>query len=199
MNTTLDSLTPNDILPQFYEAHNLGEDGGNKIEYVTIVFSKYLQVYIPNIQDRKKAVLKHDIHHILTGYESEIIGEFEIAGWEIASGCMIYWVAYALNSLGLIMGLFLAPRRMIAGFVRGSYSSNLYLQKIDESVMKTMTISDLKKAIKLDEYKDQKMTTRIFLTLILHLFISVGINLLVLMAMPFMILYNIYILIKYKF
>ena len=64
-----------EVLPVFYSKYGLGADGGLSADTVKIVFFKNFYVYIPNIDDRRKAVLKHDIHHIITGYKSDFPGE----------------------------------------------------------------------------------------------------------------------------
>ncbi|MFN5848184.1 MAG: hypothetical protein ACK43K_06810, partial [Chitinophagales bacterium] len=91
-----------DHLDKFYQDYNLGIEGGNHLSYVTHEIFNVFNVYIPNWDNRRKAVLKHNIHHLLTGYKSELLGEFEITAWEIASGCMNYFAAYLLNSAGII-------------------------------------------------------------------------------------------------
>lgn len=147
MNIRDDSETPNDILNEFYTQYHLGEEGGNYLPYVIIEFTSFLKIYIPNWNDRRKAVLRHDIHHILTGYKSEILGEFEIAGWEIGSGCMNYWAAYILNSGGLLVGLLVYPLPTFRAFILGCRTTNLYQVNMTDDEIKHTTIHDLKNQI----------------------------------------------------
>ena len=41
----------------------------------------------PNSKERKRAVRYHDLHHILTEYDTTWTGEAEISAWELATGC----------------------------------------------------------------------------------------------------------------
>ena len=82
-----------DLFPPFYKQYNLDDDGGLNDSKVKIEITKHFFLYIPNFSIRKKAILKHDIHHIITEYPSNIKGETEIGAWEIASGCKKYWIA----------------------------------------------------------------------------------------------------------
>src|SRR5262249_34294752 len=70
-------------------------------------------VKFPNTTQRKRVVPFHDLHHILTGYRTDWIGEAEIGAWELRAGCRSL-IAYFLNASGVVIGLFLAPR--LAGF-----------------------------------------------------------------------------------
>ena len=82
----MDDKTPRKLLPEFYKENNLGMEGGNNSASVRIEITKYFVLYFPNFSARKNAVLKHDIHHLITNYPSTFRGETEISAWEIASG-----------------------------------------------------------------------------------------------------------------
>src|SRR5687767_11928288 len=48
-----------------------------------------------NSDNRKKAIPLHDIHHVLTGYETNLLGEAEIGVYELRGGCtslVTYWL-----------------------------------------------------------------------------------------------------------
>ena len=139
-----------DYLEKFYQDYNLGDEGGNHLNYVRLKVFNFFNIYIPNWENRRRAVLRHDIHHLLTGYKSELLGEFEIAAWEIASGCMNYFAAYLLNSGGLLAGIFFYPRPTFRAFLIGCRTTNLYQLNIDDKTLKNSTIDDLKKQLGLE-------------------------------------------------
>lgn len=85
-----------------------------------------IPVVFPNTASRKRAIPLHDLHHIATGYATDLTGEAEIAAWEIGGSCTNYWAAWMLNLSALWYGLFLAPRRMYRAFLRGRHSQTLY-------------------------------------------------------------------------
>src|SRR5947209_20636156 len=55
-----------------------------------------LTVKFPNLAERRRVVPFHDLHHVLTGYPTNWVGEAEIGVWELRAGCNS-WVAYFLN------------------------------------------------------------------------------------------------------
>jgi hypothetical protein len=192
MDTLSGDRTPADYLEQFYRDYQLGEDGGTALPYVLIKFSSFFNVYIPNWGNRRKAVLRHDIHHILTGYKSVLLGEFEIAAWEIASGCMNYWAAYLLNSGGLLMGMLFYPVPTFRAFIRGCRSSNLYIVALSDDKMKNTSLQELKKLIKLDTTDDAHPNVSEIGKLMAHCLLCTIINFLVLVFAPLIVLYNVW-------
>lgn len=90
-----------------------------------------LPLRFPNTPSRRYAIPRHDLHHVLTGYDTHWLGEAEISAWELATGCGRNAAAWTLNLTGLAMGLVMAPRRMFRAFVRGRRSENLYGRELD--------------------------------------------------------------------
>ena len=91
----------------YFRANQFGDDGGYGDAWVTVKLGP-VPVSFPNAAERVRAVRYHDLHHIITGYDTDIIGEFEIAAWELGSGCKDFWAAWFLN-LGSLTGGLLAP------------------------------------------------------------------------------------------
>ena len=81
----MDDLTPREILSKFYADNHLAQDGGQSSSFVKIELTSKFYFYFPNFNARRRAVVKHDIHHLLTAYETSVWGESEISAWEIAS------------------------------------------------------------------------------------------------------------------
>lgn len=101
------------------------EDGGDSEAWVDFKLGP-LPMPFPNTDARRRAVKLHDLHHVLTGYRMDIIGEFEISAWEIAAGCGSYAVPWLLNLMGTTAGLVSAPLRTMRAFWRGARSRSLY-------------------------------------------------------------------------
>jgi len=80
-------------------------------------------VRLPNIAARKAAVRVHDLSHVLTGYGTTWLGEFQISAFEIGMGCRGYWAAWVLNAGGLAGGVVRAPAKMLRAFARGRRTS----------------------------------------------------------------------------
>jgi hypothetical protein len=109
----------------YYVANGFPPDGGDSSRWVDFKLGP-LPMPFPNTAPRKRAVRLHDLHHVLTGYRTDIVGEFEISAWELAAGCGEYSAAWFLDLTGLAGGVAFAPRRTWRAFLRGVSSRNLY-------------------------------------------------------------------------
>ena len=118
------SLTVGDARALYFAANGFG-DGGYDKNWVKFLVGP-IPFYLPNTSQRVRSVRLHDIHHVLTDYETTWTGEAEIAAWEIGSSCADHWAAWMLNFSGLAIGLAIAPRAVYAAFLRGRHSGNLY-------------------------------------------------------------------------
>jgi hypothetical protein len=108
-----------------FEQAGIAPDGGDSEAWVEFKLGP-IPMPFPNSDARRRAVKFHDLHHVLTGYRTDIIGEFEISAWEIAAGCGAFAVPWLLNLMGLTAGLLVAPVRTARAFFRGSQSRSLY-------------------------------------------------------------------------
>ena len=91
--------------------------------------------FVPNTAARVRAVRFHDLHHVVTGYETTWTGEAEIGAWEVASGCADHVAAWHLNLLAMAIGLAIAPRATFDAFVRGRRSRNLYREAYGDALL----------------------------------------------------------------
>ena len=117
--------TVGETLRDYLREQGLPEDGGADLAWVHLKVGP-IPLAFPNISARRDAVRYHDVHHVVTGYQTDWAGEAEIGAWEVASGCGCYWVAWLLNSGALGFGAVLWPRRTFCAFVRGRNTRNVY-------------------------------------------------------------------------
>lgn len=129
----MENKTPSELLPIFYDNHNLGNDGGQSSSTVRMDIFKGFYFYIPNFEARKKAVLWHDVHHLVTGYSAgHFLEECEISAWEIASGCRSYWAAFVINTSGVLLGCYINPRKILQAYTEDGEQktfTKIYIQK----------------------------------------------------------------------
>jgi hypothetical protein len=137
----------------------LGEEGGLNSNWAYLDM-KWFRLPFPNTASRKKAVIFHDIHHIVTGYRSNWQGEAEIAAWEVSSGCGEYSAAWVLDIGGMGMGLCFFPRATYRAFIRGQRSRNLYHHLLTREQAMTMTITQLQSLLGLDLPQDASASFR---------------------------------------
>jgi hypothetical protein len=89
----------------------------------------------PNTAARVRSVKLHDLHHVLTEYDTSWTGEAEIGAWEIASGCGRHCPAWLLNLGAFAIGLVITPRKTYRAFIRGRRSANLYPSVFREELL----------------------------------------------------------------
>lgn len=75
----------------------------------------------------KKVVILHDVHHLLTGYDTNWTGELQVAAWELGSGgCGPYLLMWNNRLFLFLLGLMLWPRITWQAFRRGRTQRNVY-------------------------------------------------------------------------
>ena len=72
-----------------------------------------IPIAVPNTRRHQWAIRLHDLHHVATGYGTDLVGEAEISAWELrggvgALGLYVAGIVASVAALGLVM----APRRL---------------------------------------------------------------------------------------
>jgi hypothetical protein len=142
-----DDLTLRDARQQYFERSGFG-DGGYGSRWVKLQVGP-IPVYFPNTKARVRAVKLHDLHHVLTEYDTTWSGEAEIGAWEVASGCGGHYAAWLLNLNAFALGLVIAPGAVYRAFMRGRSTSNLYAGQFDESLL-TKIVGTTRRELRLD-------------------------------------------------
>lgn len=142
-----EGLTMRQARAIYFDVNRFGADGGYGDAWVDFKLGP-LPVPFPNTQARVRAVRYHDLHHVLTGYDTNTIGEFEISAWEIGAGCKDFAAAWQLNLGGLFAGLLSAPRRTVRAFLRGRRSETLYGRPFE--ALLDRTVGELRREMRVD-------------------------------------------------
>jgi hypothetical protein len=142
-----------DARARYFELNGFARDGGYGDAWVNIKLGP-LPVSFPNSRERVRAVRYHDLHHVITGYATDNVGEFEISAWEIAAGCKDFWMAWFLNLGGTAAGLVRAPRRTFRAFVRGRHSRTLYGLPLEELL--DAKLRDVRQRMGLEDAEGQR-------------------------------------------
>jgi hypothetical protein len=191
--------TPRQLLPSFYKQYDLSNDGGQGSFYVKIEFTKRIFIYFPNFDARRKAVFKHDIHHIATGYTSTFSGETEISAWEIASGCRHYRAAFLLDLHGMTIGALYNLPGVYKAFVKGRRTKNLYSDIYSDEQLPDIPLQTIREQLLLNNYPPNTKGNATDLVLfLLTLFLGIVYSLLSLVILPFILLFSIYVMIRKK-
>jgi hypothetical protein len=123
-------MTMREARALYFEVNGFGATGGYEDAWVDFKLGP-IPMPFPNTPGRVRAVRYHDLHHLLTGYDTDTTGEFEIGAWEIAAGCKGFAAAWVLNLGALAFGAFSAPKRTFAAFVRGRAEKTTYGEDLE--------------------------------------------------------------------
>jgi hypothetical protein len=141
-------LTLRDARAQYFAVNNFGW-GGYDDKWVKVEYG-LLRFYFPNTKGRVKVVKYHDLHHILTEYNTSLSGETEIGAWEVGTGCTRSLAAWILNLSGFGWGLVINPKDIYKAFLRGRQSANLYHLPFDDELLSSK-VGDLRRRLNLNE------------------------------------------------
>jgi ubiquinone biosynthesis protein Coq4 len=97
---------------------------------------------IPNPRFQRHLLARHDLHHVLTGYTTTLVGEAEIGAWELGAGAGHWFVL--LNNVGALFLGVLAPRRTLAAFRRGRAARSLYNDDMEYEELLDMPLDALR-------------------------------------------------------
>jgi len=142
------SLSLHQARTEYFRFNGFGEDGGYGDKWVDFKLGP-IPFPFPNSPARVKAVRYHDLHHVMTGYQTDFLGELEISAWEIGSDCADMVAAWVLNLGGFAAGMMLAPKRTFAAFVRGRRTRNLYRHVFDDALL-ARTVGEMRTELGLD-------------------------------------------------
>lgn len=87
-----------------------------------------LIVPLPNFRWRREILAQHDLHHLVTGYETTVCGELSLAAWELGVCCYSSFWARLLCFGLMFSGLLAQPRITTGAYRRGRQSATHYDQ-----------------------------------------------------------------------
>lgn len=88
----------------------------------------------------------HDLHHVVTGYGTGLIGEAEISAYELRGGCGSIMI-FILCIGAIVFGMFVAPRRIWKAWRQSGGTSNLYHTTIPYEALLEMSVGDLRQQL----------------------------------------------------
>jgi hypothetical protein len=134
---------------RYFAESGFGADGGYAKRWVTVRLGP-LPLAFPNTAARVRAVRYHDLHHVVTGYRTDVVGEAEIGAWEVGGGCAGFGAAWILNLYAMVLGFGAgAPGAVWRAFVRGRRTRNLYRTPWSETLLDA-PVAELRAQLGLD-------------------------------------------------
>lgn len=140
-------MTMREARAKYFHENGFGDDGGYGESWADFKLGP-VPFPFPNLPSRVKALQFHDLHHILTGYDTSTSGEFEISAWEIGAGCWDYPAALFLNLGGLAGGVLVTPRKTFRAFLRGRRTGSLYGRAVEPILDRS--VSDMRREMRVD-------------------------------------------------
>jgi hypothetical protein len=86
----------------------------------------------------------HDLHHVVTGYGTGLVGEAEISAYELRAGCRSFMV-HLLCVGAILCAMFVAPRRIVRAWGRARGASTLYYSTIPYEALLDMSVAELRR------------------------------------------------------
>lgn len=81
---------------------------------------------VPNTKRHRWAIMLHDLHHVATGYGTDLVGEGEISAWELRGIGSLGLYVGSIVVAGTLAGALLAPRRAVAAWRAASSARSLF-------------------------------------------------------------------------
>jgi hypothetical protein len=151
-----DHVLVGEALARRFREDGLALDGEYSDRWVEIRVGP-IKLSLPNSQARTRQEKLHDLHHVVTGYKTDLYGEAEIAAWELGSGCRDYVAAWVLNLAALPSGALVAPKRTLAAFQRGRHTRNLYGRDSDYPTLLGRHVEEVRHELGLDHSVSAEM------------------------------------------
>ena len=104
-----------------------------------------IPVPVLNTHRHRQAIMLHDLHHVVTGYGTDLAGEGEISAWEVSrglDGLGLYVSGIVVSVLGY--GLMTAPLRTVAALRVARGSASLFQSTHTYEELLSMTIGALR-------------------------------------------------------
>lgn len=143
-----DETTVRDARDEYFVRSGFARDGGYGDRWVLLKAGGVTVFAFPNTAARVRAVRLHDLHHVVTEYDTSWTGEAEIAAWELAAGCGRHAAAWVLNIAASLVGLIVSPRRVLRAFRRGRRSRTLYAGQFSDDLL-DQTVGQLRSRLNL--------------------------------------------------
>ena len=103
---------------------------------------------VPNTAAHRRGIMRHDLHHVATGFGTDLAGEGEISAWEVGGGLRSTGADVAsLVLLGAVTGYLLAPRRAREAGRRSGKRNLFAADEARYAELLEMTLGELRESL----------------------------------------------------
>jgi hypothetical protein len=153
-------------LKAFWKKHDIDESCESAKSWVCKL--GFISFRLPNFEWRKKAIARHDLHHIITGYPCNIRGECQVATWEYAAGKFPHLGANLFCLPLVCVGFAWSPKKIWRAFIAGRNTQSLYHHELTPDILQS-PLSTLRPRVK--NYQPQYTDVIAFAKLLLVSFL----------------------------
>jgi hypothetical protein len=103
---------------------------------------------VPNTRRHRAAIMLHDLHHVATGFGTDLAGEGEVSAWELRGGLAgqgPYVTSLILS--GVLAGLLIAPRRTLAAWRAAKGARSLWTQGTAYDALLDKSVGELRQMV----------------------------------------------------
>jgi hypothetical protein len=111
-----------------------------------------LDFAVPNTKTHRWAIMLHDLHHVATGYGTDLVGEGEISAWELRRG--LRGLGFYVGSIvvaGTLAGILFAPRRTLAAWRASDSRGSLFQTTRPYDELLGMSVGELRRELRVPE------------------------------------------------
>jgi hypothetical protein len=94
-----------------------------------------LGLRLPNPEFRQRTLVLHDLHHVLTGYDTSFTGEAQVSAWEARTGFAPYLMVRGIIFVVMGLGYFVNPVAVWRACNRGRGGRNLFAEGFREELL----------------------------------------------------------------
>ena len=91
---------------------------------------------------------KHDIHHLVTGFGTDLTGELKLLCWEVGAGMPWYMIGEKYFKFPLMFVF--KPSIALAAFKLGRTQNSLY--PVNDDVLRTKTLDEVKQYVETGQF-----------------------------------------------
>lgn len=110
---------------------------------------------LPNFRWRRRAIVAHDLHHLITGHPCTLRGECLVAAWEFGAGRFPHPAATAFCLPLVLMGTAVAPVETWRSFRAGRGTRSLHGEPLASWVWES-SLEELRRRLKKETRKGWK-------------------------------------------
>ena len=137
-------VTVGEALRAFRRSRGIEDDGDTADTFVVPIGP--LRAVFPN----PGKLRLHDLHHVLTGYDTSVLGEAQVSCLELRGGGVTPLIGFlCVGAIGI--GMLMAPRTMLAAWRRAKGVRSVYVLEIPEAELMAWPLDRLRAELRIPE------------------------------------------------